>query len=137
MNPDKPKAKRIARWINLVTWSAIGFFAVGYFPAYISEPAWAIRISMTAAAMAVIPYAVRIGRPLKSALIAALLGAVTGVGIINAFLSLGMIPPQGMGNFAAKYVAATAFFCASVGALFGYMALQRHRQVEQEWEDRQ
>jgi hypothetical protein len=136
MNPDKPKAKRIARWINLVTWSAIGFFAIGYLPACIFGPApesakWAIIISMAGTVMAVIPYAVRIGRPVKSALIAALLGAVAGIGIVNAFLTRGMIPPQGL-----WYVAATAFFCAGVGALFGYMALQRYRQVEQEWEDR-
>jgi hypothetical protein len=33
MTDAKSTAKKVTRWVNLILWSAIGFFLIGYLPA--------------------------------------------------------------------------------------------------------
>jgi hypothetical protein len=132
MNKNRSKAKKITRWVNLVSWSVIGFGLIGYLPTvYFHNPVPSIVL----AAMAVIPYAIKLGRPLRGAVVAGALGALAGISIVNS-LPPTIAPPEVQLHFAMKYIGAVAGFCACVGALFGYMALQRHRQSEEEWKQR-
>jgi hypothetical protein len=128
MSPDKAKIKKVTRRINLVMWSAMGFLLLGYLPtAYLHSP----KVSMVVAAMAVIPYGMKIARPVWAGVVSGLLGAATGAAAANA-LSAGLAPHAVMSAW-LQYIAATGGFCAAIGALFGYLAHQRHRQTEEEW----
>ena len=122
MTDAKSKAKRITRWVNLVMWSIIGFFLIGYLPSLEARaghlrPEMAVMITIALAAMGVIPYASKIGRPLKSGLIAVMLGLVAGASMGGGL----------------TYLCATGAFCGGVGAVFGHLSQQRRRQAEEEW----
>jgi hypothetical protein len=121
MSRDLSTIKKITRKLNLVVWSILGFFLVGYLPAKANlRPQLAVTLTVALSALGVIPYASKIARPMKSALIAGLLGLVAGASLAATGGGL-------------TYLFSTGGFCAGVGALFGHLARQRRRQAEEEW----
>lgn len=133
MTDAKSTAKKITRWVNLVLWSAIGFFLIGYLPAAHLQPSVAITVTVAVSAMAVIPYASRLARPMRSAIVAGVLGAISGVAMVAVLTAGTMSSSQALTDFAVRHVCAVGGFCAGVGALFGHLARQRRRQAEEEW----
>ena len=134
MTGDKTKVKRITRWINLIVWSVLGFSVAGLLPAmYFHKP----TISMALAAVGVIPYASKIARPVRSGLVAGLLGTISGISMVNALMSGTALSQQAAADIAVRYVGATGAFCVGVGVLFGYLAQQRKRQAEDDWKRHQ
>jgi hypothetical protein len=123
MTAPQSSVKKITRWVNLVLWSGMGFFLVGYLPAAHLGSQLAVTITVALSAMGVIPYASKIGDPLKSGLVAGLLGIVAGSSM------------AAMGG-GVTYLCAIGAFCAGVGAVFGHLARQRRRQAEEEWKQK-
>jgi hypothetical protein len=137
MKPDQKKSKKISRWINLVVWSIVGFFLLGYLPTYLLQSSKGPICSMVAAAMAVIPYASWIARPVRSALVSLGLGLLTGLAVANVLARLNLPGPeaQAMTNFASSFLLATVGLCTAVGAIFGYLGMLRQRRTEREWQE--
>ncbi len=125
----QPKRK-IHRVVNLVVWSIIGFFALGYFLTnWMGSPI----LSMPLAAMAVIPYGVRICRPLRAGLVGLGLGTVAGLAIANSLAGGVPLAGRDMLALAGTYVGATAVLCTAVAALFGYSGRRRRQAIERQW----
>lgn len=138
MTKDLPRAKRIGRRFNLVVWSLMGFFLAGYLPSLAAQakhisPQLAVTISLALAAMGVIPYAAKIGHPLKSALVAGMLGALTGLALTSSFLSADPTMANQARSLQWKYAGGIAFFCALIGATFGHLARRRRQRAQDEW----
>jgi membrane associated rhomboid family serine protease len=93
----------------------------------------AVTVTIAVSAMAVIPYASRLARPVRSALVAGALGAISGISMVAVLTEGWMGTSQALIDFAVQYVCAVGGFCAGVGALFGHLARQRRRQAEEEW----
>ncbi len=121
MSRNPSTIKKITRRVNLILWSGIGFFLVGYLASTHLRPQMAVTVTVALSAIGVMPYASRIAHPLKSGLVAGLLGAVAGAAMGGGL----------------TYLCAMGAFCAGVGAVFGYLAQQRRRQAEDEWKRHQ
>ena len=133
MTAPQSSIKKATRWMNLIVWSGIGFFLIGYLPAAHLRQNLAVTVTVALSAMAVIPYASRLARPLRSALLAGMLGAISGISMVVVLTSGALVSSQALTDFTVRYVCATSGFCAGVGALFGHLARQRRRQAEEEW----
>ena len=132
MSPPQARKRTAARRLTVAIYLAGGFYALGFVPGhYLHTPVW----SIVAAAMAAIPLGIKLGRPVRACVICGLLGAVAGAGVAVALVGTAPVAPEARSAFCLKYVAAIGGFCAAVGALFGYMALQRHRQAQQELDE--
>jgi len=131
---QRSRRKRTSR-VMAVIWSVAAFSAIGSVPmVMLRNPGLAIRISMVAAACAVIPYGIRSRSLLQGALRGAGLGFVAGSSLVSALDGLRLVPAQAFGRLGATYLTGTVVMCAAVALLFAHLAQRRRRMMEQPWE---
>ena len=129
-------AKRLRRHkkISRVMWSCAAFFALGFFPTRIlGDP----RVSLVAAACAIIPFGMRSSSIRQGMLRGLGLGLIAGVAIVTAVFDTAKLqstPQQDLIRFGWFYVIVTTTLCMGVAALFAALAKRRERLIEDEWE---
>jgi hypothetical protein len=128
------KKKRSSR-VMAVIWSVAAFSAIGSLPMMVlRNPGLAVRVSMVAAACAIIPYGIRSRSLLQGALRGAGLGFIAGSSLVSVLDGMRLIPPQVFPRMGATYLTGTIAMCVAVSMLFAHLAQRRRRMMEQPWE---
>jgi hypothetical protein len=119
----------MSRRVRRICWSVAAFFALGYFPtALIHSPV----ASMSAAACLIIPFGSTARSLWRGALRGVGLGFLAGAGIWSALSRGGGYPY--LSRIALSYVPLTMCMCGAVAVLCAYLAENRRRHVDDEWE---
>ena len=128
----KSKRRRTQRSKALrVLYAIVAFIALGYFPTrWLGD----FRVSMVAAALAVIPFGAKSPRVARGLLRGALLGLLAGVAIVIGLARYQMQRDSVVtDDVAALCVAGTVVACGLIAALFAHLAKKRQEIADREW----
>jgi hypothetical protein len=129
------KMKKLTGRATWTLLSIAAFSAIGGVPVMtLRNPGLAVRVSMVAAACAVIPFGIRSRSLLGGVLRGAGLGLVAGWSLASVLEGLPWIPRQSLSHLGATYLLATTAMCTVVAALFAHLAQRRRSLMQQPWE---
>lgn len=133
MSRRKGGTKRRNKALTVI-YSVMGFFSLGYFPTVLLREFFGPQAAMVLAAVAIIPFGMRVGGILKGFACGLGLGVLSGGAISIGLIHRQAIPPERIGQAAVVYALSTALFCGVIAALFAYLGRNRRRRINAEWD---